>query len=207
MKPALTTPGLGEKVMVTASADVADGAHIGARTKVWHQAQVDAGVSVGTDCVLGKAVHLCSKAQVGNKVKIQDGCGVYGAVLEDAVMLAPGVRLLEDSAPRAVTPDGQLKGRDDWGRQPVTIRYGATIGANAVVLPGITVGRFAMVGAGAVVGRDVADHGLILGNPGRQVGWACQCGHRLDDIFTCPSCGRHYLERPHGLSLAPDTAP
>ena len=188
--------------MIAASAEVAAGARIGVRTRIWHQTQVDADVRLGADCVLGKGVHVSSAAVIGDKVKIQDGCGVYGAVLEDGVMLAPGVYLLEDPAPRAITPDGHLKGRDDWRREPVTVRYGATIGANAVVVPGVTVGRFAMVAVGTVVGHDVPDHGLVMGNPARQVGWACQCGHRLDDILTCPSCGRRYLERSHGLSPA-----
>lgn len=191
-----------EAPIIAASAEVADGARVGARTRIWHQSQVDADVRIGTDCVLGKGVHVSSAAVIGNRVKIQDGCGVYGAVLEDGVMLAPGVYLLEDPAPRAITPDGHLKGRDDWRREPVTVRYGATIGANAVIAPGVTVGRFAMVAVGTVVGRDVPDHGLVMGNPARQVGWACQCGHRLDDILTCPSCGRTYWQRPHGLCPA-----
>jgi UDP-2-acetamido-3-amino-2,3-dideoxy-glucuronate N-acetyltransferase len=186
--------------MIDASAEVAPGARVGDRTRVWHQAQVTDDVTIGTDCVLGKGVYISSAAQIGNRVKIQNGCGVFGAVLEDGVMLAPGVYLLEDPAPRAVTPTGQLKGRHDWRREPVTVRQGATIGANAVVAPGVTVGRYAMVTIAAAVHRDVPDHGLVAGNPARQVGWVCQCGHRLDENLACPTCGLHYQQQPGGLS-------
>ncbi|MEU1813102.1 acyltransferase [Micromonospora aurantiaca (nom. illeg.)] len=199
--PARAQPAQDEP-FVADSAVVAAGARIGARSRIWHHTQLDADVRIGEDCVLGKGVHVASAAVIGNRVKIQDGCGVFGALLEDGVLLAPGVYLLEDPAPRAVTPDGELKGRQDWRREPVTVRYGATVGANSVIAPGVTVGRFAMVGIGTVVGRDVPDHALVMGNPARQVGWACMCGHRLDEIQTCPTCGRQYLQRPHGLSLA-----
>ncbi|MGI5180566.1 acyltransferase [Dactylosporangium sp. CA-152071] len=188
---------------IAPSADVAT-SHVGARTRIWHYAQVDAEVRLGADCVIGKGVHVASAAVIGDRVKIQDGCGVFGATLEDGVMLAPGVYLLEDPAPRAITPDGDLKGRNDWRREPVTIRYGATIGANAVIAPGVTIGRYAMVSIGTIVGRDVPDHALMAGNPARQVGWACMCGQRLDDTLSCSACGRQYLQRPNGrLSLTP----
>ncbi|MFG1711930.1 DapH/DapD/GlmU-related protein [Micromonospora sp. NPDC049203] len=197
------TPGLtADTPFIAESAEVADAACVGARTRIWHHAQVDGEVRIGEDCVLGKGVHVASAAVIGNRVKIQDGCGVYGAVLEDGVMLAPGVYLLEDFAPRAVNPAGHLKGRDDWRREPVTIRYGATVGANAVIAPGVTVGRYAMVAIGTVVGHDVPDYGLVMGNPARQIGWACRCGHRLDDNLTCPACGRFYRQGSNGLSLA-----
>ncbi|MFI7434877.1 DapH/DapD/GlmU-related protein [Micromonospora haikouensis] len=201
----LPTPTAGHTLdapFIAESAEVADEAHVGARTKIWHHAQVDADVRVGEDCVLGKGVHVASAAVIGNRVKIQDGCGVFGATLEDGVMLAPGVYLLEDPAPRAINPAGHLKGRNDWQREPVTIRYGATVGANAVIAPGVTIGQYAMVGIGTVVGHDVPDHGLVMGNPARQLGWACRCGHRIDDNLTCPTCGRFYRRGPNGLSLA-----
>ncbi|MBM0256502.1 N-acetyltransferase [Micromonospora sp. 4G55] len=186
--------------MIEASAEVAPTARIGARTRIWHQAQVTGDVRIGADCVLGKGVYVSSAAQIGDRVKIQNGCGVFGAVLEDGVMLAPGVYLLEDPAPRAVAANGQLKGWQDWRREPVTVRHGATIGANAVVAPGVTVGRYAMVAIAAAVHRDVPEHGLVAGNPARQVGRVCQCGHRLDDNLACPTCDLRYQQQPHGLS-------
>lgn len=195
----------GDSPFIADTAEVAPGAQIGARTKVWHHAQVDPEARIGADCVLGKGVHVCSAAVIGDKVKLQDGCGVYGATLEDGVMLAPGVYLLEDPAPRAIDPLGHLKSRDDWQRQPVTVRYGATIGANAVVAPGVTIGRFAMIAVGSVIARDVPDHALMMGNPARQVGWVCRCGHRTDDSFTCPACERRYVQGPYGLSLDQDS--
>ncbi|WP_028188828.1 acyltransferase [Salinispora pacifica] len=201
-KPTPTTSRALDAPFIAESAEVAPAARLGARSRIWHHSQVDAGVRIGEDCVLGKGVHVASAAVIGNRVKIQDGCGVFGATLEDGVMLAPGVYLLEDQAPRAVNPSGHLKGRKDWRRDPVTIRYGATIGANSVIAPGVTIGRYALVGIGSVVGHDVPDHGLVMGNPARQLGWSCMCGHRLNDTLACPSCGRLYHQRPYGLSLA-----
>lgn len=188
------------------TAEVHVSARVGARTQIWHQVQVGEGVAVGEDCVLGKGVYVASAAVIGDRVKIQNGCGVFGARLEDEVMLAPGVYLLEDPTPRAATPAGALKGWDDWNRQPVTVRRGATIGANAVVAPGVTVGRYALVAIGSAVNRDVPDHAIVAGNPARRVGWVCCCGKHLDDALTCPTCQVTYITAAHGLSTAPANA-
>jgi UDP-2-acetamido-3-amino-2,3-dideoxy-glucuronate N-acetyltransferase len=120
--------------------------------------------------------------QIGQNCKIQNGCCVYhGARLEDGVFLGPGVILTNDKLPRAINPDGSLKDADDWTVGETLICRGASLGAGAIVLPGLIVGSFAMVGAGAVVTRDVPDHGLVLGNPARLVGFVCACGGRLNN--------------------------
>jgi UDP-2-acetamido-3-amino-2,3-dideoxy-glucuronate N-acetyltransferase len=188
-----------DEPMIDASAEVAVGARIGPRTRIWHQVQITADVQIGADCVLGKGVYVSSSARIGDRTKIQNGCGIFGATLEDDVMVAPGVYLLEDPAPRAVTPHGQPKQWQDWRREPVTVRQGATVGANAVVAPGVTIGRYAMVAIAAAVHRDVPDHGLVGGNPARQIGWVCACGHSLDENLTCPTCDRRYRQCPFGL--------
>jgi UDP-2-acetamido-3-amino-2,3-dideoxy-glucuronate N-acetyltransferase len=183
------------------TAEVHTNARVGAGTRIWHQVQVGEDVTIGDDCVLGKGVYVSSATVIGHRVKIQNGCGVFGARLEDEVMLAPGVYLLEDPTPRAATPLGAPKSRDDWTRHPVTIRRGATVGANAVVAPGVTVGRYALIAIGSAVHRDVLDHALVAGNPARQVGWVCRCGKRLDDELTCPSCALSYTNTECGLAL------
>jgi len=147
---------------------------------------------------------------IGDRVKIQNGASVYhGATIEDGVFIGPHACLTNDRLPRAITPEGELKGDTDWKVGKIRVCYGASIGAGAIVLPGVTVGRFALVGAGAVVTRDVAAQTLVVGNPARPVGLVCLCGHRLTPAnpakaeaeadaarggqrFTCPSCGRSY---------------
>ena len=206
MKPATAAPGaIAESAVhptaeIHPTAEAHPSAAIGARTRIWHQAQLGDGVTVGADCVIGKGAYVSSAAVVGDRVKIQNGCGVFGAHLEDEVMLAPGVYLLEDPTPRATTPQGTPKAWQDWTREPVTVRRGATIGANAVVAPGVTVGRYALVAIGSAVHRDIPDHALVAGNPARQVGWVCRCGKPLDEELTCPGCHRRHTSTPHGLS-------
>lgn len=180
-------------VSIHASAEVSRDAVVGSGTRIWHQVQIVGACVVGKQCVLGKGVYLGSNARVGDRVKVQNGAQVFGAVLEDEVMLAPNVLLLEDPSPRAVTSQGVLKIASDWIRKPVTIRRGATVGAGAIILPGITVGRWAMVGAGSVVHKDVSDYSLVVGNPARQTGYVCLCGRRLDAELVC-GCGRVYAD-------------
>ena len=110
------------------------------------------------------------------------------------MFVGPHACFTNDKYPRAINPDGSLKGADDWQVAPITVRYGASLGANCTILPGVTVGRFALVGAGAVVSRDVPDHGLVVGNPARLVGRACACGRPMrqgsgEGRWDCPACG------------------
>ena len=179
--------------VIHASADVSPAAVIGAGTRVWHRAQVREGANLGENCIVGKDVYLDHDVVIGNNVKIQNSALIYhGATLEDGVFVGPQAVLTNDRTPRAVNPDGSLKSAADWQVSPIVVRRGASVGACAVVLPGVTVGRFAMIGAGAVVTRDVPDHGLVLGTPARLVGWVCACGARLvvrDQMGHCPVCG------------------
>jgi UDP-2-acetamido-3-amino-2,3-dideoxy-glucuronate N-acetyltransferase len=150
-------------------------------------------VVIGTEVTLGKGVYLGAGTQVGNRVKIQNGCGVFGATIHDEVMLCPGAFLVEDRTPRAVSAIGARKNPDDWTARPVTIERGATVGTAAVVLPGVTIGQHAMVTAAALVTRDVAPHAMVAGNPARQVGWVCHCGTRLANR-TCEACGAQFQQ-------------
>ncbi len=187
------------------SADVSPDAVIGERTKVWNRAQVREGAVIGDDCIVGKDVYIDFGVHVGERTKIQNGALVYhGVTVEPGVFIGPGAILTNDRFPRSITPEGELAGADDWTVSTITLRYGSSIGAGAVVVAGNDVGRFATVGAGAVVTRPVPDHALVAGNPARRIGWVCACGQRLieasgapfpadgEGTATCPACRRTY---------------
>ncbi|MFG3532712.1 phosphopantetheine-binding protein [Streptomyces sp. NPDC047917] len=181
------------------------GASVGEGTRLWHQSQIAGGAVVGAGCTLGKGAFIGAGSTSGDRVKIGNYANVFGADVGDEAMICPGVLVLEDPAPRATTPDGQRKGPEDWTRHPVTIAAGATIGAGAVIAPGVSVGPHALVALGAVVMRDVPAHGLVIGNPARQDGWECQCGHTLDAALRCTTCPRTY--RRDGDELAAEHQP
>jgi acetyltransferase-like isoleucine patch superfamily enzyme/acyl carrier protein len=168
------------------------GGQVGSGTRLWHQAQIADGAQVGDDCILGKGVYIGAGSRVGDRVKFGNGANVFGAAIADEVMICPGALLLEDPAPRATTPDGRRKTATDFARQPVTVHIGATIGAGAVLAPGVRIGAHALVAMGAIVVRDVPAYGLVAGNPARQCGWVCRCGHTLSDEHRCPACARTY---------------
>lgn len=179
------------------TAEVSNQAQIGNDTRIWHQAQIRENARVGYNCIIGKGVYVDHDVVIGDNVKIQNGAFVYhGATLEDGVFIGPGACLTNDKYPRAILPTGELKGVEDWEVHPITIKRGASVGARAVVLPGVLIGRYAMIAAGAVVTTDVPDHGLVQGNPARLVGFVCACGRRLTEssqgdeskLMTCPLC-------------------
>jgi acetyltransferase-like isoleucine patch superfamily enzyme len=178
------------------TADVSAAAVVGAGTQVWRFSHIREGAVVGAGCIIGQGVYVDSEVVIGSHCKLENGVSVHRpAVVEDGVFLGPGVVLTNDRYPRAVHPDGTVKDAAGWTAEGVTIRRGAAVGASSVVLPGVVVGRWAMVGAGSVVTADVADHGLVVGNPARLIGYVCACGRRLPDDPAaaprrCPSCGR-----------------
>jgi acetyltransferase-like isoleucine patch superfamily enzyme len=193
------------------TADVSPFAEIGKGTRVWHQAQIRERVRLGENCIVSKGVYIDFDVQVGNNVKIQNGAFLYhGCTIEDGVFIGPGVIFTNDKQPRAINPDGTLKGNDDWIVGKTHVRYGASVGTGSIVLPGVTIGRFAMVGAGAVVSKDVPDHGLVLGVPARLIGFVCACGEKLGGAapvasVKCPRCGRAYrvAQGARGLECQP----
>ncbi|MBC7250673.1 MAG: N-acetyltransferase [Anaerolineae bacterium] len=164
------------------TAHISPQAHIGEGTKIWHQVQVREGVTLGRHCIIGKGVYIDFNVTIGDNVKIQNGACVYhGVTLEDGVFVGPGVILTNDKLPRAINPDGTLKSDADWKVSPILVKRGASLGAGAVILPGVTIGQFAMIAAGAVVTHDVPDYGLVMGNPARLRGFVCPCGRRLQE--------------------------
>jgi UDP-2-acetamido-3-amino-2,3-dideoxy-glucuronate N-acetyltransferase len=182
------------------TAEVASSASIGAGTTIWNQAQVRDGARIGAGCVIGKNVYVDTDVVVGNLVKVQNNVSLYkGVTLEDAVFIGPHVCFTNDRVPRAVNADGSAKTDDDWAVSPTLVRYGAAVGANSTILPGVTIGRWAMIGSGSVVTRDVDNFELVVGNPARRIGRVCPCGERLPDLedgraFSgpCPHCGTQF---------------
>lgn len=167
-------------IRIHPTADVSPDAVIGEGTVIWHQAQVREGAILGRNCIVGKGVYVDFGVKIGNNVKIQNYASIYhGVEIEDGVFVGPHVCFTNDNLPRAVNPDGRLKGSEDWELGRVLVKHGASLGANATILPKVVIGKWAMVGAGAVVTRDIPDHGLVIGNPARLVGFVCACGGRL----------------------------
>lgn len=164
------------------SALVEEGALVGNGTRVWHLVQVRPGAKIGEDCIIGRGVFVDSGVVIGNRVKVQNYVSIYhGVTIEDGVFVGPHAVFTNDKLPRAITPDGQIKSADDWVVSPTVVRYGASIGANSVLVCGITVGRWAMIGAGSVVTKDVPDYGLVVGNPARLIGYVKEDGSRRSE--------------------------
>lgn len=190
---------------VQPSADVADSARLGPGTSVWHLAQVREHAVLGRDVIVGRGAYVGTGVHVGDACKIQNYALVYEpAELEDGVFIGPAAVLTNDTYPRAINADGSPKTADDWTPVGVTIRRGASIGARAVCVAPVTIGRWATVAAGSVVTRDVPDYALVRGVPARRVGWVGEAGVSLHDagngLWTCPATGSTYTEGSSGLT-------
>lgn len=188
-------------IRVHSTAEVSPKAFIGQGTSIWNHVQIREDASIGENCVLSKGVYIDFGVQIGNNVKIQNGISVYhGVTLEDGVFCGPHCVFTNDRQPRSINPDGSLKAADEWTLSETLVSTGASIGAHATIVCGITIGCWAMVGAGAVVTRDVPDYGLVYGNPAKLRGFVCPCGARLElassksnqsenEVFMhCPQC-------------------
>lgn len=187
-------------IWVHPSADIDPTVRLGERTRVWHLAQVREGAVIGRDCVLGRGAYVGPGVRLGDNCKVQNQALVYEpAVLKDGVFIGPAAVLTNDRHPRAVTPDGALKSAADWDAVGVVIQEGASIGAQAVCVAPVTVGRWALVAAGSVVIRDVPDFALVAGVPAGRIGWVGRSGMRLekseDDNWRCPRTDARYVER------------
>lgn len=190
-------------VRIHPTAEVAPDAVIGPGSSIWNQAQVRDGARIGAGCVIGKNAYVDAGVVLGDNVKVQNNVSIYrGVTVDDGVFIGPHVCFTNDLIPRAVNADGSPKTDADWEVSPSRVRTGAALGANSTILPGVTIGRWAMVGSGSVVTRDVADHELVVGNPARRVGSACPCGQPLRDTEdgapfggACPRCGATFPPR------------
>jgi UDP-2-acetamido-3-amino-2,3-dideoxy-glucuronate N-acetyltransferase len=176
-----------------------DGCQIGEGTKIWHFSHVMPGARIGRRCNIGQNVVISPDVIVGDNVKIQNNVSVYtGVTLEDDVFCGPSMVFTN-----VINPRSEISRKDEY--RPTLVRRGATLGANSTIVCGHTIGRHAFVGAGAVVTRDVPDYALVIGNPGRVVGWMCECGIKLaagaaaPRQVVCSACAKVY--RTEGMSL------
>lgn len=165
---AMSTPGAEQPAMIHPSAEVEDGALVGAASKVWRFAHIRSGARIGRGSTIGANVFVDANVQIGDSVKVQNNVSVYaGVTLEDEVFVGPAAVFTNDLNPRATGA---------WQISPTLVRRGASIGANATVVCGTEIGEHALVGAGAVVTKSVPPHQLVLGSPARPAGWVCRCG-------------------------------
>ena len=176
---------------VHSTAEVSPSAVFGFGSWVWNSAKIREGAVLGTHCRIGCGVYIDTGVKIGDDVKIQNGVSVYeGVTIEDGVFVGPHVAFTNDLYPRAIDPDGRP--RDEWQIVPTLVQYGASIGAGAVIVCGVTIGRWAMVGAGAVVTKDVPEHALVLGVPAQVAGYVCRCGrsatNQEGDGWRCDAC-------------------
>lgn len=185
----------GKDCFVHESSYVDEGAEIGEGSKVWHFCHIQSGARIGRRCSLGQNVNVSNNVKVGDGCRIQNNVSLYeGIELENHVFCGPSCVFTNDLTPRAKYP----KGRNGYLR--TLVKEGASIGANATIVCGNTIGRWALIGSGAVVAMDVKDHALMLGVPAKLSGWVCECGTVLNNGLTCPKCGRIYHETGHGLA-------
>ena len=188
-----TTPS--SDISIHPSAIVDEGAQIGAGSKVWHWTHVSGGAVLGERCSLGQNVYISNRVVLGNNVRVQNNVSIYDNVtLEDDVFCGPSMVFTNVLNPRA-----HISRKHEY--RSTLIRRGASIGANATVVCGTTIGRYAFIAAGAVVSRDVPDHALMVGVPARRTGWVCQCGVKLPHppharhsaTVHCPECHTGYI--------------
>jgi UDP-2-acetamido-3-amino-2,3-dideoxy-glucuronate N-acetyltransferase len=180
------------------SSYVDEGAEIGKGTKIWHFSHILRGAKIGEYCNLGQNVSIAGGTVIGNHVKVQNNVSIYeGTVIEDDVFLGPSCVLTNVTNPRSQVIRKALY-------EKTLVRRGASIGANATVVCGITIGRYAFIAAGAVIAKDVPDYALMIGVPARQKGWMSRHGHVLKDpdpegIYICPESGLRYRESEPGI--------
>ncbi len=172
-------------------------AFIGRGTKVWENSQIRENVNIGNDCNIGRNVYVGPGVKIGSNVKIQNNALIYEpAVVLDGVFIGPGVIFTNDLHPRAITNFGLKKTEGDWDKEGVTVEYGASIGAGAICVAPVKIGKWAMIAAGSVVTKDVSDFSLVGGVPAKQIGWVGKSGVKLiqkdPNIFVCPETQNEY---------------
>jgi len=184
------------RAFVHGSAFVDDGVSIGRGTQIWHFTHIRSDASIGRECILGQGVMVGAGVSIGDRCKIQNNVSVFeGVTLQDGVFCGPSCVFTNVINPRA-----ELERKDEL--RTTTVGTGATIGANATIVCGNNVGKYAFVAAGAVVTASVPNHALVVGVPARQVGWVSRAGHRLDEDLICPATGERYRVVEDGLEVS-----
>jgi UDP-2-acetamido-3-amino-2,3-dideoxy-glucuronate N-acetyltransferase len=186
------------KYYVHESAIIDQGAKIGYKTKIWHFTHVMGSVEIGENCVLGQNVFVGNKVKLGNNVKVQNNVSLYeGVVCEDDVFLGPSMVFTN-----VINPRSAVKRKNEFKR--TLVKKGASIGANATIICGVTLGEYCMVGAGAVVTKDVFPFALMVGVPAKQCGWVSRNGELLKEDLVCPETGEKYVFINENLNIITD---
>jgi UDP-2-acetamido-3-amino-2,3-dideoxy-glucuronate N-acetyltransferase len=179
-------------VFIHPTAIIDEGCEIGSGTKIWHFSHVLTGSKIGPNCNIGQNVVIGPEVTIGKNCKIQNNVSVYkGVTLEDGVFCGPSMVFTNIYNPRA-----EIRKMDQV--RPTLVKNGATLGANCTIICGTTIGRYAFVGAGAVINKPVPDYSLVVGNPGKVIGWVCECGERLSNNMKCLHCGKIYEAHDSG---------
>ena len=187
-----------ENVEVHESAYVDDGCEIGEGTKIWHFSHILSGTRIGRNCSIGQNVMAGPDVSIGENCKIQNNVSLYkGVTLEQGVFCGPSCVFTN-----VLTPRAEIERKDEFAA--TLVKRGATIGANATIVCGNTLGRYCTIGAGAVVTKDVPDHALMAGVPARRIGWVSRAGDLLKDDLICPRTGERYCLTDDGLMLNED---
>ena len=177
------------KIFIHKSSYIDDNVRIGDGTKIWHFCHLQSGSIIGKNCVLGQNVNIGNNVKIGNRVKIQNNVSIYeGVELEDNVFCGPSMVFTNVINPRSKYPKS---GKNKYRK--TLIKEGTSIGANATIICGNTIGKNAFIGSGAVVTKDVPNYALVVGNPARFLAWICECGTRLDKNYVCEKCAMKYF--------------
>lgn len=187
------TPCEGGVYKVHESAYVDTGAEIGANTRIWHFCHIMSGAKIGKNCSLGQNVNIGSRAVLGNNVKVQNNVSIYDdVVIEDDVFCGPSMVFTN-----VINPRSFIERKHEYKK--TVVQQGSSIGANATIVCGVTLGKYCFVGAGSVVTKDVPAHALVYGSPASQHGWVCRCGTKLNNELQCSECHKRYKQTDAGL--------
>lgn len=188
------------EAFVHETATVEDAVRIGAKTRVWHQAQIRTRAELGERCIIGKGVFIDFDVVVSDDCKIQNyACVYHGVRLGRGVFVGPHAVFANDMRPRAVSPSFSPLGDGDWEVGITIVGDGASIGANSTIMPNVSIGKWAMIAGGAIVTRNVLPYSLVIGAPARHVAWLCPCGRKVEKS-SCDTCGDLPLDHPLGVS-------
>jgi UDP-2-acetamido-3-amino-2,3-dideoxy-glucuronate N-acetyltransferase len=186
-----------DSCFIHSTSEIDEDVEIGEKTKIWHFSHILSGSRIGENCNIGQNVVIGPDVTIGKECKIQNNVSVYkGVTLEDGVFCGPSMVFTNVYNPRA-----EIRKMDQV--RPTLVKKGTTIGANATIICGVTLGKYSFIGAGAVITKDIPDHALVVGNPAKQIGWVCECGEKLNDKLKCAVCGKAYQKTVEGLSSLP----
>jgi acetyltransferase-like isoleucine patch superfamily enzyme len=179
------------------SNNIDERAIIGLGTKVWENSKIREDAIIGNGCNIGRNIYIGPGVKIGNNVKIQNNALIYEpAIVSDGVFIGPGVIFTNDLHPRAITHDGKNKTEEDWNKEGVTVEYGASIGAGAICVAPVRIGKWAMIASGSVVTKDVLDFSLVAGVPAKQIGWVGKSGVKLiqkdQNLYVCSETQNEY---------------